>query len=74
MSDTFFIGDHKQMFPHLIERAIIESKDNPSKTGLADNVSIVNATDLSPIIEKAEVKVTVEYSQKEKMKLPQGAS
>uniref|UniRef100_A0A1W7RB52 protein O-GlcNAc transferase n=2 Tax=Hadrurus TaxID=88315 RepID=A0A1W7RB52_9SCOR len=57
MPDTFFVGDHKQMFPHLIERAIIDAKDSLNKKHeVPDNVSIVNATDLSPIIEKAEVK------------------
>ncbi|KAF8763734.1 UDP-N-acetylglucosamine--peptide like protein [Argiope bruennichi] len=57
MPDTFFVGDHWQMFPHLIERAIIDDKDSVGrKAEVPDNVSIVNATDLSPIIEKAEVK------------------
>ncbi|GFY38234.1 UDP-N-acetylglucosamine--peptide N-acetylglucosaminyltransferase 110 kDa subunit [Trichonephila inaurata madagascariensis] len=57
MPDTFFVGDHWQMFPHLIERAIIDDKDSLGrKSEVPDNVSIVNATDLSPIIEKAEVK------------------
>jgi protein O-GlcNAc transferase len=65
MPDTFFIGDHWQMFPHLIERVILNSGNNgklksqASADGvdiLPDNVSIVNATDLSPIMEKAEIK------------------
>ncbi|KAH7643659.1 udp-n-acetylglucosamine-peptide n-acetylglucosaminyltransferase [Dermatophagoides farinae] len=69
MPDTFFVGDHKQMFPHLIERVILMDKSSPLSmdpneisdrknipTSLPDTVSIVNATDLSPIIEKAEVK------------------
>ncbi|XP_035209929.1 UDP-N-acetylglucosamine--peptide N-acetylglucosaminyltransferase 110 kDa subunit-like [Stegodyphus dumicola] len=57
MPDTFFVGDHRQMFPHLIERAILDDKDCLGrKSEVPDNVSIVNATDLSPIIEKAEVK------------------
>jgi protein O-GlcNAc transferase len=67
MPDTFFVGDHKQMFPHLIERVILLdakkcSNSLSNSTGQAsdnvppDNVSIVNATDLSPIIEKVEVK------------------
>lgn len=25
MKDTFFVGDHKQMFPHLKERVLIKS-------------------------------------------------
>jgi len=68
MPDTFFVGDHKQMFPHLIERVIISDSGTCKKLfdaefnnlnlneTLPDNVSIVNATDLSPILEKAEVK------------------
>ncbi|KAG9509114.1 UDP-N-acetylglucosamine--peptide N-acetylglucosaminyltransferase 110 kDa subunit, partial [Fragariocoptes setiger] len=75
MPDTFFLGDHKQMFPHLIERVILSECGSVKKAvGLIpdgcedgtkkiervvsppDNVSIVNATDLSPIIEHAEIK------------------
>lgn len=68
MPDTFFVGDHKQMFPHLIERVIISDSSTCRKLfdaefnnlnlneTIPDNVSIVNATDLSPILEKAEVK------------------
>ncbi|GAB6030284.1 hypothetical protein CHUAL_005959 [Chamberlinius hualienensis] len=57
MPDTFFIGDHRRMFPHLAERVVIADKDNlAKKTSVPDNVSIVNAADLSPIIEKVEVK------------------
>jgi len=68
MPDTFFVGDHKQMFPHLIERVIISDSSTCKKLfdaefnnlnlneTIPDNVSIVNATDLSPILEKAEVK------------------
>ena len=26
MPDTFFVGDHRQMFPHLEERLLIESQ------------------------------------------------
>lgn len=72
MPETFFLGDHKQMFPHLIERVIlsecgsIRKETTVSADGTnqrvdtivapPDNVNIVNATDLSPIIEKAEIK------------------
>ena len=66
MKDTFFIGDHKQMFPHMIERLIVADEGTagdrrPSQT-LPDNVSIVNATDLSPIFERAEVKEVKEVA------------
>lgn len=60
MPDTFFVGDHKQMFPHLIERVILSGPDTGSDlhtaTSVPDTISIVNATDLSPIIAKADVK------------------
>lgn len=61
MRDTFFIGDHWQMFPHMIERFIVMdgvTMESNATNGLAvpDNVSIVNATDLSPILERAEIK------------------
>jgi protein O-GlcNAc transferase len=61
MRGTFFIGDHWQMFPHMIERFIVmdgETMESNASNGLAvpDNVSIVNATDLSPILERAEIK------------------
>ncbi|XP_074603439.1 UDP-N-acetylglucosamine--peptide N-acetylglucosaminyltransferase 110 kDa subunit-like [Brevipalpus obovatus] len=73
MPDTFFVGDHKNMFPHLIERVILlETSANGTKKSCGsftiptstnqhneippDNVAIVNATDLSPMMEKVEVK------------------
>lgn len=61
MKDTFFIGDHWQMFPHMIERFIVMdgmTMESNASNGLPvpDNVSIVNATDLSPILERAEIK------------------
>lgn len=53
MPNTYFIGDHKQMFPHLKERIIVSDK----ATGkIADNVAVINATDLSPLVENTEVK------------------
>lgn len=53
MPETYFIGDHKQMFPHLKERLIVSDR---SGNGIADNVAIINATDLSPLVERHEVK------------------
>lgn len=54
MSYTFFIGDHKQMFPHLKERLILADKS--AGGGIADNVAVINATDLSPLEQRHEVK------------------
>lgn len=58
MPNTFFIGDHIHMFPHMVERVVIAGKENLAKKMVVpDNVSIVNAADLTPIINKVEVKV-----------------
>ncbi|XP_053971176.1 UDP-N-acetylglucosamine--peptide N-acetylglucosaminyltransferase 110 kDa subunit isoform X1 [Hylaeus volcanicus] len=55
MPHTYFIGDHKQMFPHLKERLILTDKLN-MKGKVADNVAVINATDLSPMIENTLIK------------------
>ncbi|KAH0954954.1 hypothetical protein HN011_000543 [Eciton burchellii] len=55
MPHTYFIGDHKQMFPHLKERLILTDKSN-HKGKVADNVAVINATDLSPMIENTLIK------------------
>lgn len=62
MADTFFVGDHRQMFPHLQERVILDvsEKQLTVKKGLVDNVAVLNATDLSPVIENADVKMVKE--------------
>ncbi|XP_075229585.1 O-linked N-acetylglucosamine (GlcNAc) transferase sxc isoform X2 [Lycorma delicatula] len=63
MPHTYFIGDHKQMFPHLKERLILTEKGSHdhnastmTKKEVPDNVAVINATDLSPIIEHTDVK------------------
>ncbi|KMY91610.1 uncharacterized protein Dsimw501_GD17889, isoform C [Drosophila simulans] len=53
MPHTYFIGDHKQMFPHLKERIIVCDKQQSS---VVDNVTVINATDLSPLVENTDVK------------------
>lgn len=55
MPYTYFIGDHKQMFPHLKERIIVCDKQMQSSV-VADNVAVINATDLSPLVENTGVK------------------
>ncbi|KAG4073775.1 hypothetical protein HA402_000999 [Bradysia odoriphaga] len=52
MPYTYFIGDHKQMFPHLKERLIVSDKSG----NVADNVAVINATDLSPLVEHTDIK------------------
>lgn len=54
MPYTYFIGDHKQMFPHLKERLIVSDKSGNGN--LADNIAVINATDLSPLVESTDVK------------------
>ncbi|XP_055602116.1 UDP-N-acetylglucosamine--peptide N-acetylglucosaminyltransferase 110 kDa subunit [Uranotaenia lowii] len=57
MPHTYFIGDHRQMFPHLKERVIVSGK---LANQLADNVAVINATDLSPLVENTDVKTVRE--------------
>lgn len=61
MPYTYFVGDHKQMFPHLKERLIVS--DRSSMNGVADNVAIINATDLSPLVENTDIKEIKEVIQ-----------
>ncbi|XP_033250906.1 UDP-N-acetylglucosamine--peptide N-acetylglucosaminyltransferase 110 kDa subunit-like isoform X2 [Drosophila miranda] len=63
MPFTYFIGDHKQMFPHLKERIIVCDKQQSS---VADNVAVINATDLSPLVENTGVKVIKEVVNAQK--------
>lgn len=57
MPYTYFIGDHKQMFPHLKERLVVTDKSAGASIGApADNVAVINATDLSPLVESTDVK------------------
>lgn len=56
MPNTFFIGDHRQMFPHLSERIIMTGMDTGGDGIVKDNVAIINARDNSEILEKADIK------------------
>ncbi|XP_021934917.1 UDP-N-acetylglucosamine--peptide N-acetylglucosaminyltransferase 110 kDa subunit [Zootermopsis nevadensis] len=55
MPHTYFTGDHRQMFPHLKERVILTDKFGAKKE-VPDNVAVINATDLSQIMEHTQVK------------------
>jgi len=57
MPHTYFIGDHKQMFPHLCDRIILINKMN-SKENVLENVAILNGIDMSPILENSSLKET----------------
>lgn len=64
MPHTFFVGDHMHMFPHLKERLIVSDCNQPFET-LSDNIALINAADLSPLVENTsikEVKETVRCS------------
>ena len=47
MPKTFFIGDHKQMFPHMLNKAVLVTKE---KQVSRDNIIVVNALDLEPLM------------------------
>lgn len=55
MPHTFFIGDHAQMLKHLTERVILKDRNEaaPDK----DTITVLNATNLEPLLSKAEIKV-----------------
>lgn len=57
MKHTFFVGDHKQMFPHLKERVLIKSAEsiNSMDEPIKDTVALLNTTDLSPVIESTDL-------------------
>jgi protein O-GlcNAc transferase len=56
MPHTFFIGDHSQMLKHLTERVILKDRTSGMSTPHRDTVTVVNATNLQPLLDKAEVK------------------
>merc|ERR1712141_686955 len=55
MPHTFFIGDHKQMFPHLTERVILSDKGIDGSEKIADNVAVINGVDKSVLLSKTDV-------------------
>lgn len=54
MPDTFFVGDHMQMFPHMMQKIVIKLKDGDRFT---DNSIVLNGIDLQSIRDTAEIKV-----------------
>ena len=54
MAKTFFIGDHRQMFPHMETKAILRTKE---KVIDRDNVLLVNGLDLSSLMASGTVSV-----------------
>ncbi|KAK3577263.1 hypothetical protein CHS0354_030548 [Potamilus streckersoni] len=51
MPDTFFVGDHKQMFPHMSNKILLASADGTYH----DNNIVLNGVNLKSIKETAEV-------------------
>jgi len=47
MPKTFFVGDHKQMFPHMLNKAVLVTKE---KQLSRDNIIVANALDLEPLM------------------------
>jgi len=60
MPQTFFIGDHQQMFPHMKTKAIIRTKE---KMIDRDNVLLVNGLDLSLLTACGTVSVRLVATQ-----------
>ncbi|XP_069130169.1 UDP-N-acetylglucosamine--peptide N-acetylglucosaminyltransferase 110 kDa subunit-like isoform X1 [Argopecten irradians] len=59
MADTFFVGDHKQMFPHLADKVLEEVNGEVS-----DNNIVYNGVDLEPLMKTGEVKWMTRYCEK----------
>ena len=58
MSKTFFVGDHKQMFQHMMTKAILVTKDKKTDR---DNVLLVNGIDLAPLMALGTVSVRFKF-------------
>eukprot|EP00091_Calanus_sinicus_P015455 TRINITY_DN3371_c0_g1_i2.p1 TRINITY_DN3371_c0_g1~~TRINITY_DN3371_c0_g1_i2.p1 ORF type:complete len:383 (+),score=130.26 TRINITY_DN3371_c0_g1_i2:71-1150(+) len=54
LPNTFFIGDHMRMFPHLKERIIMADSTNPGGN-VQDNVAVINAVDIDPLKDVAHM-------------------
>jgi len=66
LPNTFFIGDHMRMFPHLKERIIMADQGQGLEGSMKDNVAVINAVDTDPIREVANItQVTVESKHKD---------
>ncbi|XP_009858570.2 UDP-N-acetylglucosamine--peptide N-acetylglucosaminyltransferase 110 kDa subunit isoform X2 [Ciona intestinalis] len=50
MPNTFFIGDHAQMFPHLKEKAVIDVK-GAGDGDVSDNCCVLNSTDMKDTLD-----------------------
>jgi len=65
LPNTFFIGDHMRMFPHLKERIIMADSSNNGEQ-VKDNVAVINAVDIDPLKDVAHMtQVTMEGKHRE---------
>lgn len=55
MPDTFFVGDHMQMFPHMIEKIVVKQQDGER---FKDNNIVLNGVNLKPFRDTAEIQVS----------------
>ncbi|XP_045202989.2 UDP-N-acetylglucosamine--peptide N-acetylglucosaminyltransferase 110 kDa subunit-like isoform X1 [Mercenaria mercenaria] len=63
MPDTFFIGDHKNMFPHLLEKILIKQDEGQA---FKDNNIVLNGTNLQAMKDAVHCKtVTVQCGRGE---------
>ena len=60
MPKTFFIGDHQQMFPHMLQKVLITTKDSPNPD--KDTVMLINGTNLETLLENSVVRVSVKWN------------
>jgi len=65
LPNTFFIGDHMRMFPHLKERIIMADAGN-QQGNVQDNVAVINAVDIDPLKDVANMtQITMEGKHKD---------
>jgi len=66
MPETFFVGDHRQMFPHLKNKALLDLGGGKLK----DNIAIINGLDLSAITNNYTTQELKMQGEGEEMCLP----
>ncbi|CAD5222732.1 unnamed protein product [Bursaphelenchus xylophilus] len=60
---TFFVGDHAQMLKHLTERVILKEQRNTESAEPRDTVTVVNATNLQPLLDKTTARSLVRETE-----------
>jgi len=54
MPKTHFLGDHRQMFPHMVEKVVLAPESMPLEN-VRDNVVLLNGMDLSSVLENMNI-------------------